>query len=339
MPSGSRQRTTERTRNGIRPLTGHLGDRKSPVRRFFEERLPNTLDVVADTNRRLGGAETIAPDGEIEASAIGTAFDYRARYYFRVTPYERLIAYAGADAVAIEPDDARAYLDAAGIDPDDEIPERAVPGLHPGVINIFFHNLDEELRLAKPVGRVLEHADEAELARYCMILAWFEQCARAGRSVFPRTPLAAAKYVALADEWLDLPTEAAVEDLCRLSAAFYAESGDLMHREPIFCNPTFPETRPFIKADADIVVDGLLVEFKCTLEAQIRSAFLWQLVGYVLLDQGDEYQIRRVAIYMARQRRWLRWSATELVEALSGGLASVRELRAEFARVLELLVS
>ncbi len=80
-------------------LTSHLKDPASPVRRFFEERLPNTLPVVRTVNTHLVTGDTILPQGidrSYPYNLVGTAFDYRLRYYFALTDPARFVAWEGA---------------------------------------------------------------------------------------------------------------------------------------------------------------------------------------------------------------------------------------------------
>jgi hypothetical protein len=53
-------------------------------------------------------------------------------------------------------------------------------------------------------------------------------------------------------------------------------------------NPTFAQSRPLGGADADIVVDDLLLAIKVTARALDRRNF-FQLIGYLLADTDDEF--------------------------------------------------
>ena len=65
---------------------------------------------------------------------------------------------------------------------------------------------------------------------------------------------------------------------------------------------------------------------------------LYQLLGYVLLDYSNKYQIHEVGIYLARQGVFLRWPITELLNRLVGGVAPpLKELREHFQQVIETL--
>jgi hypothetical protein len=134
---------------------------------------------------------------------------------------------------------------------------------------------------------------------------------------------------------LKIPTQAAVDDVCVLSRAFYEESRDLLRRATV-CNPTFPAARGAVSADADLIIDGRLVDLKCTVQPRLTQLALWQLISYLLLDQDDKYRISGLGFYMARQRRWVTWPAEHLVARLAGDESmSVTRMRAAFRPVLQ----
>jgi len=68
-------------------------------------------------------------------------------------------------------------------------------------------------------------------------------------------------------------------------------------------------------ADADLAVGDLLVEVKTREQVTrpwLREALL-QLVGYVLLDLGDEHRIRRVGMLLPRQTHMQTWTVSDLL--------------------------
>lgn len=77
-------------------LTDHLKSKSSPIRQFFLDQFPNTRSFLADARKRVREASTVRPDADVQWSTIGMALDYRVRYYFGVTPHDKLIAYEGA---------------------------------------------------------------------------------------------------------------------------------------------------------------------------------------------------------------------------------------------------
>ena len=76
-------------------LKDHLGDKNSPVRQFLRTQFPSTRTFLADSRKHIRQSYTIRQDADVPWSKIGTALDYRIRYYFAVTPYQELVAYRG----------------------------------------------------------------------------------------------------------------------------------------------------------------------------------------------------------------------------------------------------
>jgi hypothetical protein len=85
-------------------------------------------------------------------------------------------------------------------------------------------------------------------------------------------------------------------------------------------------------ADVDIVVDGVLWDFKVTIKPQLHTEHLRQAVGYWLLDTGDELGIRSVAIDLTRQGRTERFGLIKDLLALGG--RDPAEVRATFLQEL-----
>ena len=150
-------------------LTSQLDNSSSPIRKFLEERFPNTRAVTSEANAQFRKVETIRPSEPVPWGTMGTAFDYRARYYFRVTPSSKLVAWQGAlsqwDTTWV----------GEGLTGD-------IVRVVPDLVASFFADLDETLARMAQEGRLrdLEQQDEELLARYCIVLALFEEMARPG---------------------------------------------------------------------------------------------------------------------------------------------------------------
>ena len=110
---------------------------------------------------------------------MGTAIDYRLRYYFPKTDYRSLVAFQGASLVTGE-------WQRQGLG-------GTLPSLPPELVEEFFESLDARLDGLKPAGRRLQPDEEGTLCRYCVTLALFDQVFRAGPSPIGVTaPLASA---------------------------------------------------------------------------------------------------------------------------------------------------
>jgi hypothetical protein len=105
----------------------------------------------------------------------------------------------------------------------------------------------------------------------------------------------------------------------------------LWHRNParrgphpprvIAANPTFTGSAR-LPADGDLIVrdrdgTGYLIDFKSAkrIEPTGMLTVLRQVLTYALMDERDEYEIRRVGFYFTRYGVWAQWSVEELLAA------------------------
>lgn len=65
-------------------LTSHLKQDGSPVREFMQQRFGNTAGFVRRCNTALKELDTLRPSSsDAPHQLLGTAIDYRIRYYFQ----------------------------------------------------------------------------------------------------------------------------------------------------------------------------------------------------------------------------------------------------------------
>src|SRR5207302_224547 len=124
------------------------------------------------------------------------------------------------------------------------------------VVALFFDQLSQVLIGLSPVGHRLTFTDEALLARYCWVLALFEQVFRAG--LRDGSPLSLPTNTASIQGLLSIAPSEGVEDLCHLSWGFHDQFRDFMAL-PAVMNPTFDGSLDVQGADADLIVDHCLV--------------------------------------------------------------------------------
>ena len=301
-------------------LTSHLGYPTSPVLGFLRRRFPNTRSLVGRLNKDLKGAATIAPperDG-YPRDLVGVAADYRIRFYFLPTPVDSLVAHGGAARLKLgathpyahEHENFEAMLDRM------EGVGRASDEL--------FRTLDGFVGRVKPASRALSPEEEDRLCRYCFVLACFEQVFRAGGH--PANPLF-SENASTAHALLALPPSDVVHDLAEISRGFRSTQGDLLSR-PATMNPNFAGSADVGGADADLIVDGCLVEIKTLAVPKVTGKMLHQLVGYVLLDYRGEHQITDAGFYLARQTTLVRIPLPELLRVLAGEDVDLPDARA-----------
>lgn len=198
-----------------------------------------------------------------------------------------------------------------------------------GLIADFFHALDDAVKRIHPINRQLAPADEDLLNRYCVVLALFETLYRDRR----RESFILASGAASVADLLAIAQDAWIDDLGQLSRGFSAQAHGLLNKEAIL-NPTFDGSRDVGGADADLIVDGCLIDIKTPINPRIEGRWLHQLLGYTLLDYSDRYHICEVAIYMARQCLMIRWPLDSLVDVLwKGNAPSLDRLRGDFRHV------
>jgi hypothetical protein len=311
-------------------LTGELDKKDSPVTRWFAERVVNIKPISEEWLAAVKAAPLIRPvtDRRIPGT-VGTAFDYRLRYWFAVTPLEELVASAGMRSVSLaaEPATSRrgasdALLALGGPAPP---ASTAVVALLPD----FGTSLRDALAELSPVGRSLPPDDEQSISRYCYLLGLFEELFRGGLQI--RSPLYELADGATVNDLLALPPQIWIDDLCALSTAFAGDYPALADGRVIL-NPTFAGSIEIGGADADLIVDGCLLDVKTTVDPKFtRTRVLYQLLGYALLDYDDRYEIDAVGVYLSRQALLLRWPLQPLLEQLLGrDDVSLTDLRLSF---------
>ena len=140
------------------------------------------------------------------------------------------------------------------------------------------------------------------------------------------------------DDLLALSPPECIDDMCNLSWRFY-ESFNHLLSYPHILNPNFEGSFAVGGADADLIVDGTLIDIKSTIARKVDRNWLWQLMGYVLLDYSDRLEITGIGLYLVRQAILFRWGLDEVLAFLyKGKPKSLEQLRGEFREIAENLV-
>jgi len=322
-------------------LTSHLNDPTSPIGQFIKQRFAQTARLTKAANLQLKAAETLRPalpGVSYPYAPIGTAIDYRIRYAFDVTPYQQLVAWHGAlllttkpiesnDDIVVDEDELLAILTLTPIYFD--IMQGVAQGPYPlKLVRQFFESLNYTLQTIQPVGRLLDAEAEHLLDRYCVVLSFFEQVFRS--NAYLQGPLMQPTVKQSVEELLAIPRDSWLDDLSQIFNLFYARYHELLSR-PYILNPTFAGSLDIGGADADLVVDGCLIDIKASVSPQIKAEYLYQLAGYLLLDYDDQLHMNAVAIYMARQGMLFTWSVDKFLHELTGNtVPSLLALRQDF---------
>jgi hypothetical protein len=254
------------------------------------------------------------------------ALDYRLRYYFAVTQPTELAAWHGAQILmggTLRVDDGTIRGSGESLLPKELI----VP---------FFTDLNATLDRIQPVGTNLDRSHEELLAQYCVVLALLEEVFRAGPHL--RSPLLSRPHSDVRS-LLEIAEPHWIDDLCNRSRLFHDRfKGKLS--QPAVLNPAFDGSRHVGGADADIILNDVLLDIKATIKPRLESSWLYQLLGYVLLDYADEYKMQGVGLYLARQGVLFEWNLADFIDTVAAGAAPpLKELRSEFQQIATALVS
>ena len=170
-------------------------------------------------------------------------------------------------------------------------------------------------------------AHEDALNRHCVVLALMEEAYRIGPH--PGNMLVKSEFND-AKALLTVAQSHWIDDLRELSWEFYDKCSPLLHF-PHVLNPTFDGSVDVGGADADLIVGGTLIDIKTTKNPMIDTNWLWQALGYVLLDYSNHHRISGVGLYMARQGTLVYWSLEEVISSLcADNTTSIKKLRTQF---------
>ena len=169
-----------------------------------------------------------------------------------------------------------------------------------------------------------------QLSRLCFVAASYEAVYRTGRVQRGNMLVGRLRRPTLSELTAAVP-EYAVEDLARQFALatgpFRCAAGAA--EEQKVCGPAFAGSADLGGADADFILDGLLLDCKATrYPRSLGREEIYQLAGYLLLDYEDRFGINHLGLYLSRQGAMITWSVEEFLQALgcSRSLASLRGL-------------
>jgi hypothetical protein len=249
-----------------------------------------------------------------DASLVGTAIGYVLSAHLRDDALDETVATTGARLL-----------------------DRPLSGMHPLPSEVE-RRVVERVRGLGPSRGTLAGAGWDEFLRLCCVLARFEQIYRAGPAVVQHVvgPLVehAEDLDGLGRAVVSAPT---LSDLDGLGRATLEDLTHLRKARRLDIGPTFAQSLALGGADADLIYDETLAELKSSGGARIVGRNeAWQLLGYLLADSDNRFDIRRLSVLALRRRRSITWEAQELIDALAGGpTPPVEHWRAEFAELLE----
>ena len=211
-------------------------------------------------------------------------------------------------------------------------PELAQEGLMPECILEFFELLDQTVNSVAAHCRTPSVPEERRVARFCLVLATFESIRRSNWPSLPK--FLEANALGDAESLLKAVPRLWVDDVTELATSFRDRHPDWQGADAVL-NPAFEGSRDVGGADGDLIADGCLWEIKTTLKSKAEGFWLFQLLGYVLLDYRNEHAIDHVGFLFPRQAASVQWNLQELVDELSGQQnASVAAMRKEVRELL-----
>jgi hypothetical protein len=309
-------------------LTSGLKSPRTPLRRFLDRELSAGARPLRESFRAQYNAPYILlppPGVGTEAGTVGTAIDQRLRLAFS----------------AAAPVDEASLI---GIQLSGEIggPAASRRMLAVGqelieLLGAMVYGLALDVR-DQPLERAQD--EEEALARMLLAAAWYQVACR-NLYGFTYTPLFMAAIeepeVFTLKRLLALTHQDLVDDV--VAQVYEAAGGPLAFlREsttPADCRggPTF--TGVDIAADADLLVDGLLIDFKSTRRPDhLSKQTAWQLLGYLLLDIEDRHRIDTLGIYLTRSATLVSWPVDDYLALLGTRRRNLPELRGAFAELL-----
>jgi hypothetical protein len=179
---------------------------------------------------------------------------------------------------------------------------------------------------------------EAELlARSCWALALLSEVYRGGPPVVMGGPLAQFRgRKAAGRDLLALCPPAGLDQLAQFRQVFETTLIPQLATRPGLwaIGPTFTGSQ-LIKADADLVAGGLLLDLKTSSKLSLAVTDLFQVIGYALLDFEDAYRVAELGIFAARYGYLAAWEQDDVLKELAGHEVDLHAVRDEFRRLLE----
>ncbi|WP_240677034.1 hypothetical protein [Actinacidiphila soli] len=307
-------------------LTSGLESPRTPLRRFLDRELSAGPRPLRESFRAQHATQHVLlppPGVGTEAGTVGTAIDQRLRLAFT--------AAAPVDEATLIGIELSGHCGGAGLR------MRAVGNELAVRLTETVHRLGLDSRKLE-LERTQD--EEEDLARMLLAAAWYQVGCRTSIG-FTYTPLFLTAWedpdAFTLQRLLDLPHRDLVADV--VNQVYKAADGPLdglrADTEPTHCTggPTFAGVD--LDADADLIVDGLLLDFKSTRHPhQLSKRTAWQLLGYLLLDTSDRYRIDTLGLYLTRSGTLASWPVDDYLALLGARRRDLHTFRASFGELL-----
>ncbi len=307
-------------------LTAETERRDRPLRQALDELMAGDLRGVQGEYRASMGELHVVSAGS-NPGTIGTAFDLALRFLIDPEPDMRL---AGRGAARF-PGNSEALM---------ELAEQLG-----AVVSGPETRQAAGSRVLRTPLRVPER-DLELVTRACWAFALFVEVYRTGP--MPGTPLVdhlLGTATPTATDLLNLAPVAATQEIVALLQIARVQLLQPLARRPApwFVGPEFTGST-VMPADTDLIAGGMLVEVKTSAGAkrqdgtrrpELPGQTVRQILGYVLHDTDDTYQLDALAIYDARRGTLIQWPLQALLDRLAGRHVDLADERFRHARLLE----
>jgi len=126
-----------------------------------------------------------------------------------------------------------------------------------------------------------------------------------------------------------------ITDMSGLSEAFIAKHEKLTGLPNVVVSPTFAGSALVGGTDADLAIDGLLVEIRTTFSpGDDNTQFFQRLLSHVLLHFNDEFRLKAVGIYFSRQSTLIQWPISTFLGSMAGAPVQLPVARERFKEAL-----
>ncbi|MBD8870613.1 hypothetical protein [Nocardioides donggukensis] len=300
-------------------LTAAIDDKQSPLRHYLDTTYPNTRLITTPHSQTSPDIKVPGTPG-VNPGTIGTAFDVLIGLRYQ----PNTIPATARPFARWKPDLAEGWANILNLIAEDPTLIEAAAWAYALAIEAYRSPVTPYAiaDLLDEKGRFNEHD--------LLAIASAEAVAE----------LAALEELAEANLYPHLGTppepDPSIEHGWRRAAAWTdpnPTAGDRRRRFGL----TFAASR-LCQADADLIHDGTLYEFKTRLGTKKKPTGervdvlplidLYQAIAYALFDTNDENGINHIAVYPARYGRHTRWAVEDLLTTLAGRPINIAEERA-----------
>ena len=300
------------------PLTAELNTKDSPVRRFLDERFSSGLREVQRRYRQASPVLVVPSADRLEANpgTVGTAADWLLRFMLHPRPSLALAA-RGAALCGRRSGIIEALIEIAesiGYAPETALDVSTTDFTGPSAGN---------------------DADATQVASACWAFALLTEMYRnpAAAMLGPLERLRGHR--ASASKLLELASPTALGQLAAFREVFAsALLPQLAHRPGQWVLGAEFTGSALIKADADVIAAGLLLDLKTDSKLSLGVRTIFQVIGYTLLDFDDAYQLTEVGTFSARYAYLATWDIGTLFDELTADQVSPPSVRREFRQLL-----